>query len=342
MPRFQQLTGDFEITTGSDADPVTWHFERTPEVEREFTLSRGHDPVVSPGVLLPVMLSALVGWEGVLDVAGEPVECSEDAFYEYIPSPLRLELLSRWAQRMRGPESGTGVLAGEPDGGTGPLAQEDAPGLGSRIPGPAPSRQPETPDPQPETPSPQSHARAAHATPTAGGTGVLAGDDVPDLGSRVPGPAPSREPETRNPKPGTPSPPPHERAAHATPPGRGTGVLAGDDVPDLGSRAPGPAPSRQLETRNPEPGTPSPPPPERAAQAAPPFGGTRGLGREDVQRSGFGVPGSTAPDTAPRTPNPEPPSLLDNPDLDTNWDFEDAVEAVIRRKQLAEQHEPLY
>ena len=294
MPRFQQLTGDFEITTGSDADPVTWHFERTPEVEREFTLSRGHDPVESPGVLLPVMLSALVGWEGVLDVAGEPVECSEDAFYEYIPSPLRLELLSRWAQRMRGPESGTGVLAGEPDGGTGPLAQEDAPGLGSRIPGPAPSRQPETPDPRPETVA------------------------------------------------SVPSSPPHERAAHATPPGRGTGVLAGDDVPDLGSRAPGPAPSRQLETRNPEPGTPSPPPPERAAQAAPPFGGTRGLGREDVQRSGFGVPGSTAPDTAPRTPNPEPPSLLDNPDLDTNWDFEDAVEAVIRRKQLAEQHEPLY
>jgi len=87
---------------------------------------------------------------------------------------------------------------------------------------------------------------------------------------------------------------------------------------------------------------PSPPPHERAVHATPSDRGTGALGREEVPGSGFGVQGYTAPDAEPRTLNPEPPSLLDDPDLDTDWDFEDAVEAVIRRKQLAEQYEPLY
>lgn len=136
MPRFQQLTGSFEITTGSDTDPVTWRFERTPEVEREFTLA--DDPGRSrphTRALLPVMLSALADWEGVLDADGRLVEYSEQAFYEYIPSSMRLELLSHWTRQMRGADGGTGGPAREGVASTRGVAHEEVPGSGFGVRG---------------------------------------------------------------------------------------------------------------------------------------------------------------------------------------------------------------
>jgi hypothetical protein len=125
MPRFAKLSGEFEIATGAGPDEVIWRLERTADIDREFTFAD------EPGrsrpqarVMLPVMLGALRGWEGVLDAAGRPVPYSEQAFYEYVPSPLRLELLDRWTRRMRGTT---------PDGAAGEAPPTAPTALGARV-----------------------------------------------------------------------------------------------------------------------------------------------------------------------------------------------------------------
>ena len=342
MPRFVEPASEFVILTGPETDPITWRFGRTSEVERDFTLA--DDPARSrphARTMLPVMLSSLADWEGVLDASGHRVEYSEQAFYQYIPSSMRLELLSRWTQRMRGTDGGTGGTPAVPSGGTHGLVREEVPGFGSRVPGSTAGRQPKTPNPELEamsSPSPPPHERAADATLPPGCTRGLARDDVRGSGSAAPGPtAPDAEPGPPNPEPPSPS----ETEAVAS----GSGEPSAPEL-DLVARAPGPPHAGEAPLDGPTPASAEPALPAGPGPAADGEGGPTFAPAAEVRAPSPGqLPEALRPPPAALGVGaqlPEARSLLDAPDLDMDWDFEDAVEAVVRRKQLAEQHEPLY
>ena len=84
MPRFDDLTGRFSIQTGDDAERVVWHFERSLDLEREFTIADEASGSARARALLPLMLKSLAGWEGVLDDTGSEVPTSEEAFYRHM------------------------------------------------------------------------------------------------------------------------------------------------------------------------------------------------------------------------------------------------------------------
>ena len=131
MPQFHDLTGQFSIRTGDDTQRVVWHFERGLDLEREFTIADEASGSARARELLPLMVSSLVGWEGVLDDTGSEVPASEEAFYRHVPSALRRSVLARWADHLRGeaPETSRTASddAAEPAPPEAPEAVAEAP-----------------------------------------------------------------------------------------------------------------------------------------------------------------------------------------------------------------------
>jgi hypothetical protein len=130
MPRFEKLTGEFEITTGDGA--VRWRFARTVEIERAFTLADAPSGSPTPPSLLPLMLHSTTGWEGVLNAEGAPIAYSEEAFFSHVPSALRVEVLRQWVRHMRGEAAGSsGVEGPEPEAHEAASGDVPGPGLSS-------------------------------------------------------------------------------------------------------------------------------------------------------------------------------------------------------------------
>ncbi len=347
MPRFEKLTGEFAVTTGEGVDEVLWRFARTGEIERAFTLADAARLSSPPGhgvgatvtvTTLGLMLRALVGWEGVFDVQGRPIAYSQEAFHQYIPAALRMELLRQWTRRMRGQSAQTSGpqpavapgsaddVAAHPEGFTAPLPDGRAPFGESTLPGPP--------------------------TAVAPGGQATVGGPVSRQPATHPQPVP---PALREAQPVAPAGPP---APQVRPAGAPAGVLGtdADDPPDPAAAPPSAAPCEAAASPAVTSAGGPAPHGDSGALSLPggvlPPNGASGSGRlasSDVPEAAVPVPQAAA--LAPRLAHVSFPlgegasetgSPLEDPHLDMDSRFVDPVEEIYWRLRRAEANEPLF